>query len=140
MPEKAILQGDLRKIQLPDVLSFMAMIRESGKLQLVNKDLERTIHWKEGEIVFASSNSPEHSLGQFLLRNGKITREEGVQLVRKFDHEFPKKYFKDFLEYISLTADEFHATVDKFRSPHLWEKRSGDWRLRHAVWYPEDGG
>ena len=26
-----------------------------------------------GEIIFATSNSPEHSLGQFLLRNGKIT-------------------------------------------------------------------
>lgn len=76
MPDKAILQGDLSKIQLPDVLSFMAMIRETGKLQLRNGQLERTIHWKEGEIVFSSSNSPEHSLGQFLLRNGKITRDQ----------------------------------------------------------------
>jgi len=83
MPEKAILQGDLKKIQLPDVLSFMAMIRESGKLQLVNGELERTIHWKEGEIVFASSNSTEHSLGQFLLRNGKITREQYEESKRR---------------------------------------------------------
>jgi DNA-binding MarR family transcriptional regulator len=76
MPDKAILQGDLSKIQLPDVLSFVAMIRETGKLQLRAAQLERTIHWKEGEIVFASSNSPEHSLGQFLLRNGKITKDQ----------------------------------------------------------------
>ena len=26
--------------------------------------------------------------------------EEGVQLVKKFDSEFPTNYFKDFLEYI----------------------------------------
>ena len=68
------------------------------------------------------------------IRNGKITREEGVQLVKRYDQEFPKKYFKEFLEYISLTEDEFHATVDKFRSPHLWEKRDGDWVLKHNVW------
>ena len=68
-----ILQGDLSRIQLPDVLSFLSMIRGSGKLVVRNQHLERTIHWKEGEIVFANSNSPEHSLGQFLLRNGKIT-------------------------------------------------------------------
>lgn len=73
MDEKPILQGDLSKIQLPDVLSFIAMIRETGKLVVRREALERLIHWKDGEIVFASSNSPEHSLGHFLLRNGKIT-------------------------------------------------------------------
>jgi hypothetical protein len=76
MQERPILQGDLSKIQLPDVLSFLAMIRESGKLVVCREQLERSIHWKDGEIIFASSNSPEHSLGQFLLRNGKITQEQ----------------------------------------------------------------
>lgn len=69
------------------------------------------------------------------VRNGKITREEAVRLVQKYDQEFPKKYFKEFLEYISLTEDEFFSTVDKFRSPHLWEQENGHWRLKHAVWY-----
>src|SRR5205085_4706475 len=39
-------------------------------------DLERTLVWKDGDIVFATSNSPEDSLGRFLLRNGKITQEQ----------------------------------------------------------------
>ncbi len=68
------------------------------------------------------------------IRNEKITREEGVQLVRKFEQEFPKKYFKEFLEYISVTEEEFHSTIDKFRSPHLWTKDNGEWKLRHTVW------
>jgi N-acetyl sugar amidotransferase len=71
------------------------------------------------------------------IRNHKITREEGVQLVRKFDQEFPRKYFKEFLEYISLTEDEFHSVVDKYRSPHLWVRDGDEWRLRHAVWHDE---
>lgn len=83
MTEKPILQGDLSKIQLPDVLSFVAMIRESGKLVVRRADLERTIHWKEGEIVFASSSSNEHSLGQFLLRNGKINQEQYEESKRR---------------------------------------------------------
>src|SRR5204862_451792 len=53
MPDRPILQGDLSKIQLPDVLSFVAMIRESGKLVLTREDLERNIHWASGELVFA---------------------------------------------------------------------------------------
>jgi N-acetyl sugar amidotransferase len=67
------------------------------------------------------------------IRNGKITREEGVALVNKYDQEFPQKYFKDFLEYIQISEEEFHQTIDKFRSPHLWEKVGEHWKLKHTV-------
>lgn len=67
------------------------------------------------------------------IRNGKITREEGVMLVHKYDQEFPKKYFHDFLEYIGISEQEFFTTVDKFRSPHLWEIQGGSWVLKHQV-------
>jgi len=87
MPETsldaAILQGDLSRIQLPDVLSFVAMIRATGKLALRSGSLDRTIIWKDGEIVFANSNSPEHSLGQFLLRNGKINQAQYEESKRR---------------------------------------------------------
>ena len=69
------------------------------------------------------------------VRNGKINREEAVHLVKRYDEEFPVKYFKDFLEYISLSEIDFHATVDHFRAPHLWVKESENWKLRHAVWH-----
>jgi hypothetical protein len=71
-----ILQGSLSAIEVPDVLSFVSMIRRSGKLVLQHGELERTIHWKGGDIAFATSRSPEDSLGLFLLRNGKITAEQ----------------------------------------------------------------
>ncbi len=83
MTEKPILEGDLSRVQLPDVLSFVNMIRVSGKLLLRQDSMERTILWKEGDIVFASSNSPEHSLGQFLLRNGKINEEQYEESKRR---------------------------------------------------------
>ncbi|MEA2165763.1 MAG: hypothetical protein QOK37_3890 [Thermoanaerobaculia bacterium] len=83
MSENHILTGDLARIQLPDVLSFISMIRGTGKLLLRKAAMERSIHWKDGEIIFASSNSPEHSLGMFLLRNGKITQEEYEDSKRK---------------------------------------------------------
>src|SRR5260370_18015117 len=76
MLERPFFEGDLRRIQIADILSFIAMIRSSGKLVLRQARLERTLHWIEGEIVFASSNSPDQSLGQFLLRNGKITQQQ----------------------------------------------------------------
>ena len=68
------------------------------------------------------------------IRNNKITREEGIALVKKFDHEFPKKYFKHFLEYIDISETEFFKTIDKFRSPHLWIKEKDKWLLKKRIW------
>jgi N-acetyl sugar amidotransferase len=73
------------------------------------------------------------------IRNGKITREEGVSLVRKYDQEFPRQYFADFLEYVSLTEEEFFAAIDRFRSPHLWRRHGDEWQLRHTVWKDSAG-
>ena len=68
------------------------------------------------------------------IRNGKISRIEGINLVKKYDLEFPKKYFMEFLEYIDINEKTFHETIDKFRPAHLWDKDSNGWRLRHTVW------
>lgn len=67
------------------------------------------------------------------VRNNKITREEAVYLVKKYDQEFPSKFFDEFLEYCDITEDDFYSTIDKFRSPHLWEKVGDKWKLRHQV-------
>lgn len=68
------------------------------------------------------------------IRNEKITREEGVNLIKKYDNEFPKKYFKEFLEYVEMNEEDFFSTVDKFRSPHLWRKKNKEWKLLHQVY------
>ncbi len=67
------------------------------------------------------------------IRSNHITRDEAVALVHKYDTEFPKKYFRENLEYMGITEEHFHRTVDKFRPPHLWNKRNGEWQLKHQV-------
>jgi N-acetyl sugar amidotransferase len=67
------------------------------------------------------------------IRDGHLTREEGVGLVKRYDGEFPSKYFKDFLEYVDLTEDEFWDVLESWRSPHLWKKINGKWKLKCQV-------
>lgn len=67
------------------------------------------------------------------IRDGHITRGEGVALVKKYDGEFPKKYFREFLDYAELSEERFWEIVDSFRPPHLWEKVEGEWRLKYQV-------
>lgn len=67
------------------------------------------------------------------IRNKHLTREEGVALVKRFDGEFPDIYFKEIMDYIGMKPERFHDLCDEFRSPHLWKKENGEWKLRHTV-------
>lgn len=67
------------------------------------------------------------------IRTGKIDREEAVSLVRRYDQEFPKKYFKEFLNYIDIAEDAFWQKINRGRPPHLWEKNGSEWVLKHQV-------
>ena len=67
------------------------------------------------------------------VRNKHLTREEAVALVKKFDGEFPDRYFNEVMEYIGMKPERFHELCDQFRSPHLWTKENGEWKLRHNV-------
>jgi len=84
------------------------------------------------------------------IRNEEIEREEGVALVRKYDGEFPERFANEIFDYLSIPEKEFpvaskmfeqpvmdrayfDALTDSFRSPHLWKKENGEWKLRHTV-------
>jgi N-acetyl sugar amidotransferase len=69
------------------------------------------------------------------IRDGKITREEGIALVKRFDHEKPNRYYQEFLDFCSVTREEVEEIIDSWRSDHLWLKDNGEWKLRHAVWH-----
>ena len=68
------------------------------------------------------------------IRNKHLTREEGVGLVKRFDGEFPDHYFKEVMDYLEMKPERFLELCDQFRSPHLWKKENGEWKLRHVVW------
>ena len=55
------------------------------------------------------------------IRDGKITREEGVALVHKFDGEFPEKHFAEACEYMGLHPDEARNIIDLWKSPEVWD-------------------
>ena len=67
------------------------------------------------------------------IRDGHLTREEGVALMKRYEGEFPKKYFKEFLEYLDISEEHFWEVVDSWRMPHLWNRVNGKWELAHPI-------
>ena len=68
------------------------------------------------------------------VRDGHITRDEAIALVKKFDGEFPEKSFNIFLDYLDINTDEFWECVDRFRQDHIWEKKNGSWKIKEQVY------
>lgn len=69
------------------------------------------------------------------IRNGDITRQEGVNLVKRFDGEFPNQYLEDNLKYLELSLEEFTSIIDSARPEHLWKINSnGTWELKNKIW------
>lgn len=89
-------------------------------------------HYYLGFIKFGIGRTTSDTAHE--IRDGKITRDEGIALVRRYDGEFPRKYYKEFLEYCSITDDEVQAVIDSWRSDHLWEQGSEGWQLKHPIW------
>jgi N-acetyl sugar amidotransferase len=68
------------------------------------------------------------------IRRNHITRDEGVALVHRYDHEFPARHFRWFLEYLDITEDFFWEVMDFYREQsNAWERSGGEWRLTAIV-------
>ena len=64
-------------------------------------------------------------LASLHIRRGRITREDGIQLIMKHDGKFPNsclgKPLEDILEPLNFTVDEFVKLCDKFTNKKLFK-------------------
>ena len=68
------------------------------------------------------------------IRRNHITRDEGVALVHRYDHEFPGRHFCWFLDYLGITEAFFWEVADYYRErSNVWERHAGEWRLTAIV-------
>ena len=55
------------------------------------------------------------------IRYGKMTREKGIELIKKHEGKIPQKYLKEFLNAAAITMNEFEEICDKFTSKELFQ-------------------
>lgn len=71
-------------------------------------------------IKYGFGRATDHA--SYDIRAGRITREEGLKLVKKYEGKIPEKYFEDFLNDMEITRDMFYKVVDKFANHSLFKK------------------
>jgi hypothetical protein len=66
------------------------------------------------------------------LREGRMTRDEAIELIKKYDGKCSPTYIEKFCNYIGISNEEFWKTTEKFRGL-MWKKdKNGDWK--NAIW------
>jgi hypothetical protein len=73
-----VLEGDLSRFDVPDLLSFLKVGRRTGVLALERREQESKLYFRGGDPVFAVSTRDELRLGRLLVRQGRVAAE-GVE-------------------------------------------------------------
>lgn len=92
---------------------------------------ENGIHDLLKYIKFGYGRASDHASKD--IRTGYMTREEGIEMVKKYDHIVSSDLYY-WLDYVGMKEDEFWRIADSFRDPRVWRKdKKGNW-VKDNIW------
>ncbi len=92
---------------------------------------ENGIHDYLKYVKFGYGRGTDHACKD--IRAGVMTRAQGVEMVRKYDHVKPSDLYR-WLDYVGMTEEEFDRVADTFRDPRVWSKNErGEWSKQN-IW------
>ena len=79
-------------------------------------------------LKFGYSRCTDHASME--IRNQRMTREEGIEMIKKYEYLKRPKNLDLFLKFTGITEKQFLEKIDHLRDPKIWEKNSKDeWTL-----------
>jgi hypothetical protein len=78
-----ILEGNLARLEVPDLLTFLHMVGRTGVLALERTDQESKLFFRDGNPIYAVSTKEELRLGTMLVRQGKVKAESLDRAVQR---------------------------------------------------------
>lgn len=81
-------------------------------------------------VKFGYGRASDHASKD--IRSGYMTREQGIEMVRKYDHVVSSDLYH-WLEYVNMSEKEFWEIADTFRDPRVWWIQDGQW-VKNNLW------
>lgn len=120
------------------------MIKEKYKWKEAEKPFERTyrrisnlddryengIHDLMKFVKFGYGRASDHASKD--IRSGDMTREEGIEMVRKYDSVVSAD-LEYWLKYVNMEHDTFWKIADTFRDPRVWWIENNKW-WKDNIW------
>lgn len=63
------------------------------------------------------------------IRNGRMTREEAIQIISERGDQTPHEDIAKFCEFVGISTAHFFQVIEKFRNPDIWVRRNGTWMI-----------
>jgi N-acetyl sugar amidotransferase len=70
-------------------------------------------------IKYAYGRATDHA--SYQIRHNKLTKKQAKEFIITYDHERPKRYFKEFLEFLDINEEKFFEIRDKFTNQQLFK-------------------
>lgn len=118
-PDAPVFQTDLSQTPLPDIFVKIHRYRVPGRIECRRGEMVKRVYFDGGAIIFATTNQIAESLGDRLLAQERITREqynESLRMVR----DSGKRHGVALVEMGLLTPDELFAAVRDQIEDILW--------------------
>ena len=97
----------------------------------VDDRYENGIHDLLKYIKFGYGRASDHASKD--IRLGYMTREEGIEMIRKYDHVISSDLYY-WLDYVGMKEEEFWRIADSFRGPRWTKNYKGEWVLKDPIW------
>ncbi len=122
--------GDLMKKEYGFLEAEIPFERTYRTMSNLDDMHENGIHDYMKWIKFGYGRATDHTCKD--IRAGKISREQGLEIVRRMDH-IKSGDLQRWLKYVGWTEDEFDEVADNFRDPRVWWIEDGKW-WKDNVW------
>ena len=115
---------DARK-QLEIVKQHGFVVKEDGPVEgtYTNyENLDEAMHGLHDYLKFVKygfGRATDHACID--IRNRRLTRNEGIELVKKYDGKYPHLSINAFIEYSGMTKDEINEIIDSYTNPVLFK-------------------
>lgn len=91
---------------------------------------ENGVHDYLKYVKFGYGRCTDHACKD--IRAGLISRDEAIELVRRYDHVKPRD-LQRWLAYVGMSEEEFDRIADTFRDPRVWRREDGEW-VKDNLW------
>ncbi|MFW8600411.1 N-acetyl sugar amidotransferase [Desulfobacterota bacterium M19] len=71
------------------------------------------------------------------IRHGRMTREEGINMVKRYDERIPTT-ISCYCDFLGMSINDFYRLVDPMRDQRIWQQtEKKEWQVNDAVWKHE---
>jgi hypothetical protein len=109
--EDLTIRGSLAESSLAELLSSISRSRETGIFNFHDSGRWKSVYFRDGQIVYATSNVHDDRLGEFLIKRGRVTVRQFLEASRSVS---PGKRLGGILvEQGALAPDELIGAIQE---------------------------